>query len=70
MVAIEYLKQMISIEQIRILEPSLQNAPDEVVIKIREKLYDLARLGIEDYLEEHGSNFPLGGQDVKLENKM
>ena len=57
------LDPMISSEHIRILEPRLKNAPDAVVSEIRERLYECARMGIDTYLEEYGSNFPLGSSD-------
>jgi len=43
---------MISLEQIRELEPSLQDAPDEEVARIRELTYSLVQLALECFLEK------------------
>ncbi len=51
---------MISLEQMRELEPKLKNASDEEVAIIRERLYGLAQLTFDSWVDEHGSNFPLG----------
>ena len=51
---------MISLDQIRELEPSLKNAPDEDVALIREKLYGLGHLVFESWQSESGSKIPMG----------
>ena len=43
---------MLSIEQIRELEPTLRDAPDEDIESIRESIYAHAQLALECFLEE------------------
>ncbi len=51
---------MISLEELRRIDPRLKNVPDEKLIKIRHSLYSLAQLGIESYLEKKtGSKYPV-----------
>ncbi len=49
---------MISLNQIRQLEPKLKDASDEEVALVREQLYGLANLAFEDYVS--GSKIPVG----------
>lgn len=42
---------MITLKQLRELEPSLKDLPDEEVYRIRELLYDQATLALECFLE-------------------
>ena len=54
---------MISLDQLRELEPKLKNASDKEVSAIREKLYGMAQLAYERWMDENGSKFPLGLTD-------
>lgn len=51
---------MISLDQLRELEPKLKNASDEEVAEIRERLYGLAQLAYDRYIDVHGSKIPVG----------
>lgn len=51
---------MISLDQIRKLEPGLKNASDEEVAQIRERLYEMAQLSFESWMDENGSKIPVG----------
>ena len=51
---------MISLDRMRELEPSLKNASDEEVAEIRERLYGLAQLAYERWIDENGSKIPVG----------
>lgn len=51
---------MITLNRVRELVPRLKDAPDEEVAMIREKLYGLAELAFESYLDECGSKIPVG----------
>ncbi len=61
---------MISIDDIRNIEPSLRYASDSEIETIREKLYELANLGIDSYIEENGSKIPFGLEDVIQSEKL
>lgn len=43
---------MFSLEQIRKIDPALDDIPDDQLLKIRDDLYGLAELGLEDYFRE------------------
>lgn len=60
----EYTKLMISLDQIRSLEPKLKDSSDEEVSIIREKLYELAQLTFDSWVDENGSKIPVGLNDL------
>ena len=52
---------MISLEELKRIEPALMNKSDEELTKIRNLLYGQAQLAFECFLEDKcGSNNPLG----------
>ncbi|MEI7709125.1 MAG: hypothetical protein WCI76_00220 [bacterium] len=52
---------MISLEDLKRIEPKLQGKSDEELTKIRNLLYGLGQLTLETYLErKSGSKFPVG----------
>ena len=55
---------MISLDQIRELEPKLKNSSDEEVAIIREKLYEMAQLVFDTWKDSHGSKIPLGLKEI------
>ncbi len=55
---------MISLDRIRELEPKLKSASDEEVAIIREKLYGLAQLAFESWVDDNGSKIPLGLKEI------
>ena len=57
---------MISLDRIRELEPTLKDAPDEVVAQIREQLYALGQLAFDSWVEENGSKIPVGLKKVDI----
>lgn len=61
MVVIEYLKlKMISLEELRKIDPDLENISDEELIKIRHSLYSLGKLSLETFIEKKtGSKYPI-----------
>ncbi len=51
---------MISLEELRKIEPRFKEMPDEELMKIRHSLYSLGQLSLESFLEKKtGSKFPL-----------
>jgi hypothetical protein len=60
-VAIAYLKlSMLSLKQLRDLEPSLRDLPDDEVAIIREQIYAMAQLAYDSYKEQRDSKFAVG----------
>jgi len=52
---------MLSLEDCRKIDPELNNISDQELEAIRDCLYGLGNLAIEDWIRENsGSNFPLG----------
>ena len=52
---------MISLEELKRIEPALENKSDEELTVIRNLLYGQAQLAIECFIEDKcGSNNPLG----------
>ncbi len=52
---------MLTLEQCRKLDPTLDDIPDDELLIIRDKLYELSTLAFEDWWEEKkGSKIPLG----------
>ena len=43
---------MLSLEEIRKVEPKLKDLPDEKVAEIRDSLYQLAELALDSYIDE------------------
>lgn len=51
----------ISLEQCRVLVPGLKDCPDDVVVKVRDNLYRLAEVAIDNWIEMHWvPNSPVG----------
>ena len=48
----------------RELEPKLKNASDEEVAEIREKLYGMAQLAYESWVDKNGSKIPVGLKEL------
>lgn len=55
---------MISLKQLRELEPTLQNSSDEEVALMREKIYEMAQLAYDSYKEDRDSKFAVGSEDI------
>lgn len=52
---------MISLEKIKLIEPDLNNLPEEEVVRIHESLYELGQLMFEDWLKnDKCSKYPVG----------
>lgn len=52
---------MLSLEQLRKIEPTLKILSDEEILKLRDKLYVLGQLIFDDWLENKaGSKYPTG----------
>jgi len=47
---------MISLERCRSLCPELADQPDEVILKIREEVYQLGKIALADFLEKKGGS--------------
>ena len=51
---------MISLEELRKIDPSLEKIPDDELIRIRHSLYALGQLSIETFMERKtGSKYPI-----------
>lgn len=51
---------MISLNELRKIDPRLEKIPDEELIKIRHSLYSLGQLALEAFIEQKtGSKLPL-----------
>lgn len=52
---------MISLEELRCLEPALRGVSDEALLEIRSQLYALGELALDVWQrEQSGSNYPHG----------
>ena len=52
---------MISIEELRKIDPEMENLSDEELTKVREMLYSLGQLAFDSWLEDNdGSKNPVG----------
>lgn len=51
---------MITLERMREIEPKLKHASDDEVAEIRERLYGLAQLAYDRWVDENGSKIPVG----------
>ncbi|MEK7187827.1 MAG: hypothetical protein AAB691_03215 [Patescibacteria group bacterium] len=52
---------MLSLEQLRKVDPNLSGLTDEEVLEIRDSYYDLGRLMFDVWLDEvGGSKYPVG----------
>lgn len=59
---------MLTLDQIRKLDPSLADVPDEELLVIRDCLYSTARIAFDTWQEQEGSKIPFGHLP-KIENQ-
>ena len=51
---------MLSLDQCRKVDPKLVSIPDEKLLMIRDQLYKLSNLILDDLQEKEGSKIPFG----------
>ncbi len=51
---------MLTLDQIRKLDPSLADVPDEELLMIRDGLYGVANIALDAWQEKGGSKIPSG----------
>ena len=63
---------VLSIEKLKKYDPTLEELPDEEIIKLREQFYNLGQLIFDDWLESKGgSKYPTRVlQELKESNKI
>lgn len=52
---------MLSLNQLRKIDPELRNLSDDEVLKIRDSFYELGQIIYEDWGANGGSKNPVGG---------
>lgn len=55
-----YRFKMLTLDQIRKLDPSLADVPDEELLMIRDGLYGVANIALDAWQEKGGSKIPSG----------
>lgn len=51
---------MLSLDQLRKIDPSLADLPDEELLMIAERLYGIANIALDVWQEKGGSKIPSG----------